>query len=336
MEWLSEQNVYTQTLCGTLFTWGVTALGAGMIFILPKSSSMRYGKKLLDCSLGFAAGVMLAASYWSLLAPAIDHSEQQFDEAQRNKKLAWLPVAVGFALGAAFVSYAGGYADDLDIKKILVAENKKSSRQDNIKETIISGRLELDKKIRLRIKTKESNPENQELKTTSAKNEVSYEEDGMVLTATNWKRMMSLIIAITVHNIPEGMAVGVGFGLSKTNPEELKKAFNLALGIGLQNFPEGLAVSLPLACSGVPYWKAFFWGQFSGFVEPIFGMVGVFFVNISEHLLPYALGFAAGAMVFVVLDDIIPDACSRNQSSLTARFAILGFIVMMAMDVALG
>jgi len=310
MEWLSEQNVYTQTLCGTLFTWGVTALGAGMIFILPKSSTMRYGKKLLDCSLGFAAGVMLAASYWSLLAPGIEHSENQFEEAQRNPKLAWLPVAIGFALGAAFVSYAG--------------------------------RLELDKKIRLRIKTNkskptQSNPENQELQPTSTlEKENSYVEDGMVLTATNWKRMMSLIIAITVHNIPEGMAVGVGFGLSKKNPEQLKTAFNLALGIGLQNFPEGLAVSLPLACSGVPYWKAFFWGQFSGFVEPIFGMLGVFFVNVSEHLLPYALGFAAGAMVFVVLDDIIPDACSRNQSSLTARFAILGFIVMMAMDVALG
>merc|ERR1712004_463163 len=180
-----------QALQGTLFTWGLTALGAGTAVLLKGEQ-----RKLLDISLGFAAGVMLAASYWSLLAPAIDHSEQQFDEAQRNRKLAWLPVAVGFALGAAFVSYAG--------------------------------RLELDKKIRLRIKTKESNPENQELKTTSAKNEVSYEEDGMVLTATNWKRMMSLIIAITVHNIPEGMAVGVGFGLSKTNPEELKKAFNLA------------------------------------------------------------------------------------------------------------
>lgn len=147
----------------------------------------------------------------------------------------------------------------------------------------------------------------------------------------SFRRMLAMVVAITVHNIPEGMAVGVGFG--GTN---FAQARNLALGIGLQNFPEGLAVSLPLAAAGESKWKAFFWGQLSGFVEPIFGMLGVMFVQISSVLLPYALGFAAGAMIYVVMDDIVPDACSRNNSSLAAKFSIIGFIVMMAMDVALG
>ena len=147
----------------------------------------------------------------------------------------------------------------------------------------------------------------------------------------SFRRMLALVVAITVHNIPEGMAVGVGFG--GTN---FAQARNLALGIGLQNFPEGLAVSLPLVCAGESKSKAFFWGQLSGFVEPIFGMLGVIFVQISEVLLPYALGFAAGAMIYVVMDDIVPDACERGNASLAAKCSIGGFIVMMAMDVALG
>jgi len=278
--WLEQQNPYTQTLCGTLFTWGVTALGAAMIFVMPVRG--RHTKTLLDCSLGFAAGIMLAASYWSLLAPAIEQAENQ-----EFGSLSWLPVAVGIALGAGFVAAAGSYCANVDITSIVSDSYKKDDGDNNLEKS----------------KQKEA----------------------------SFRRMLAMVVAITVHNIPEGMAVGVGFG--GTN---FAQARNLALGIGLQNFPEGLAVSLPLAAAGESKWKAFFWGQLSGFVEPIFGMLGVMFVQISSVLLPYALGFAAGAMIYVVMDDIVPDACSRNNASLAAKFSIVGFIVMMAMDVALG
>jgi len=278
--WLEQQTPYIQTLCGTLFTWGVTALGSAMIFVMPIRGSSST-KTLLDCSLGFAAGVMLAASYWSLLAPAIEQAESQDFGA-----CSWVPVAIGVALGAGFVSLAGNYCEDVDITSVI-------SSSSNYKKTD-GDRSEEQRKA-------------------------------------SFQRMLAMVIAITVHNIPEGMAVGVGFG--GTN---FAQARNLALGIGLQNFPEGLAVSLPLAAAGENKLKAFFWGQLSGLVEPIFGMLGVMFVQTSEFLLPYALGFAAGAMIFVVMDDIVPDACSRNNSSLAAKFSIFGFIVMMAMDVALG
>eukprot|EP00466_Bigelowiella_natans_P003302 jgi/Bigna1/58289/fgenesh1_pm.72_\ len=220
-----------QGLLGTLFTWGVTAVSSQMFF--------------LDASLGFAAGVMLAASYWSLLAPAIEMSDDY-------GSLAFLPASVGFVLGALVV-----YAGDVFLKFI----------------------------------------------------------------GADGRSMMLLVAAITIHNFPEGLAVGVGFGaIGKGRGATFAKARNLAVGIGLQNFPEGLAVSLPLRRIGFTKHKAFFWGQASGMVEPIGGLMGAIAVSIVEPILPYALSLAAGAMVYV--------ECSSG--------CIIGFVVMMTLDVALG
>ena len=286
--WLQEESAYTQALVGTLFTWFMTALGSAMIFILPLKSSKT--KKLLDCSLGFAAGVMLAASYWSLLAPALEKAEPDYGT------YSFAPVAFGFLLGAAFVAYAGSMSF-------------------------------IENAVQKHIPNNESQNEDQELdESENLKNKKDLENK-----QNSFRRMIALVIAITVHNIPEGLAVGVGFGGASFN-----QAINLAIGIGIQNFPEGLAVALPLAASGETLGKSFFWGQLSGLVEPIFGMLGVFTVGISSVLLPYALGFAAGAMIYVVMDDIVPDACSRENASLAAKTSMIGFVVMMTLDVALG
>ncbi|KFP86348.1 Zinc transporter ZIP11, partial [Acanthisitta chloris] len=160
-----------------------------------------------------------------------------------------------------------------------------------------------------------------------------------VLTASSssWRRIMLMILAITIHNIPEGLAVGVGFGaIGKSASATFQSARNLAIGIGIQNFPEGLAVSLPLRGAGFSTWKAFWYGQLSGMVEPLAGVFGAFAVVLAEPLLPYALGFAAGAMVYVVMDDIIPEAQTSGNGKLASWTSILGFVVMMSLDVGLG
>jgi len=248
-EYVKSKNVYIQTCFGTLFTWGMTAVGAAMIYLLPLKAQKT--KNLLDASLGFAAGVMIAASYWSLLGPALDKSEearlQQLNVTSSEdlglwqKTLIVVPVAVGFALGAAFVAFAGNYQIDF------LRQRKPIKRVDDLEE-----------KDKLKMGSESSS-------------------DDQMLTKESWQRMLALIIAITVHNIPEGMAVGVGFG-----NDNFSNAVNLAVGIGIQNFPEGLAVSLPLAASGYPKFKAFLWGQFSGLVEPVFGLLGVAMVGFFE------------------------------------------------------
>lgn len=283
--WLEEQSPYVQALLGTCFTWAMTAVGSAMIFLLPLHADST--KKLLDCSLGFAAGVMLAASYWSLLAPALEKAEESY------AAYCFAPVAFGFLLGAAFVAYAG----EMSIIETMVQRHITGGSGDD---------------------------ETDGLDATKSMADMKKRKD-------SFRRMIALVIAITVHNIPEGLAVGVGFGGT-----DFTQARNLAMGIGIQNFPEGLAVALPLAASGESKLKSFFWGQLSGMVEPIAGMVGVLFVSVSQFLLPYALGFAAGAMIYVVMDDIVPDACSRENSSLAAKFSMVGFVVMMTLDVALG
>ncbi|XP_027547217.1 zinc transporter ZIP11 isoform X4 [Neopelma chrysocephalum] len=155
--------------------------------------------------------------------------------------------------------------------------------------------------------------------------------------SSSWRRIMLMILAITIHNIPEGLAVGVGFGaIGKSASATFQSARNLAIGIGIQNFPEGLAVSLPLRGAGFSTWKAFWYGQLSGMVEPLAGVFGAFAVVVAEPLLPYALGFAAGAMVYVVMDDIIPEAQTSGNGKLASWTSILGFVVMMSLDVGLG
>ncbi|HPI32442.1 MAG TPA: ZIP family metal transporter [candidate division Zixibacteria bacterium] len=258
-----------QALMGTLFTWGLTALGAACVFLTRQPS-----RKLLDAMLGFAAGVMIAASYWSLLAPAIAMAE--------NKGVpAWVPATVGFLLGAAFLRSLDMTLPHLHLfEKVEAAEGIK----------------------------------------------------------TRWHRTTLLVLAITLHNIPEGLAVGVAFGAVAAGLESatLGGAIALALGIGIQNFPEGLAVSMPLRREGIGRGRAFWYGQLSGTVEPIAGVVGAALVLIAEPILPYALAFAAGAMIFVVVEEVIPESQSGGHPHYATLGAMLGFAVMMTLDVALG
>jgi ZIP family zinc transporter len=258
-----------QALLGTLFTWGVTALGAAGVFL-----SREISRKVLDAMLGFAAGVMIAASYWSLLAPAIEMAESQGG-------VGWIPAASGFLLGGLFL---------FGVDKLLP---------------------------HLHIGLPEEEPEG--LKTT-------------------WQRSILLVLAITLHNIPEGLAVGVAFGAAAAGLPEatIPAAIALALGIGIQNFPEGLAVSAPLRREGFSRGKSFFYGQLSGMVEPVAGVLGAALVLLMRPILPYALAFAAGAMIYVVIEELIPESQHGKHSDIATMGAMLGFAVMMTLDVALG
>jgi ZIP family zinc transporter len=256
-------------LAATLFTWAVTALGAAMVFFFKELN-----KRVLNTMLGFAAGVMIAASYWSLLQPAIAMAEAGGGPS-------WLPAVVGFLGGGAFL---------LAVDKVLPHLH-----------------MGLDSRNAEGIKT-------------------------------SWQRSTLLILAITLHNIPEGLAVGVAFGslANGWTPAAFGGALALAFGIGLQNFPEGAAVSVPLRREGFSRFKAFWYGQLSGFVEPVAGVLGAMLVLLVKPLLPYALAFAAGAMIFVVVEELIPEAQRGDETDLSTIGAMLGFAAMMFLDVALG
>ncbi|KAM6898825.1 zinc transporter ZIP11 isoform 1-T2 [Lycodopsis pacificus] len=340
---LEGYSPVNQALLGTLFTWALTAAGAALVFVFSSRQ-----KRILDGSLGFAAGVMLAASYWSLLAPAIDMAE----DSGKYGSFAFVPVAVGFTLGAAFVYFADlampllGVGADPHIALALPPESKLAREKadepsfqhlDSDEMTIRIGRAgPLSDKMdngevyqRRRGTAHSASSDGQE--TGSKQHEVVGQ------TAGSWRRIVLLILAITIHNIPEGLAVGVAFGaIGKTSSATFESARNLAIGIGIQNFPEGLAVSLPLRGSGMSTWRAFWYGQLSGMVEPIAGLLGAVAVVLAEPLLPYALAFAAGAMVYVVVDDIIPEAQLSGNGKLASWTSILGFVVMMSLDVGLG
>jgi ZIP family zinc transporter len=269
LDWLLNYNPVVLALIATMFTWFLTALGASMVFFFKTIN-----KKMLNSMLGFAAGIMIAASFWSLLKPAIEMAED-------SGTLPWLPALVGFLLGGAFL---------LLVDKILPHLH-----------------LGLSKEKAEGIKT-------------------------------SWQRSVLLVLAITLHNIPEGLAVGVAFGALANNPDSglLAGAFALAIGIGLQNFPEGAAVSIPLRREGFSRLKAFTYGQLSGIVEPIAGVAGAYLVLTLTPLLPYALSFAAGAMIFVVIEELIPESQRENESDFSTIGALLGFATMMFLDVALG
>jgi ZIP family zinc transporter len=268
-EWARGTSPILLALAATLFTWGLTALGAAMVFLFRELN-----RRLLNTMLGFAAGVMIAASYWSLLAPAIEM-------AREGGGLPWLPAVIGFLAGGAFL--------------LLV---------DHILPHLHLG---------LEMKSAEG-------------------------IKTSWQRSTLLVLAITLHNIPEGLAVGVAFGTLADHwtPAALGSALALAFGIGLQNFPEGAAVSVPLRREGFSRWKAFGYGQLSGMVEPLAGVAGAALVVLAKPLLPYALSFAAGAMIFVVVEELIPEAQRGDETDLSTIGAMLGFAVMMLLDVALG
>jgi ZIP family zinc transporter len=268
IETIGKFNPILQALFATLFTWGLTALGAAGVFL-----AKEINRKVLDMMLGFAAGVMIAASYWSLLAPAIEMSIEQGVPG-------WFPAAVGFLLGGAFL---------WGVDKILP-------------------HLHLG------------------LPDTEA--------EGI---KTSWQRSVLLVLAITLHNFPEGLAVGVAFGAAAAGIPEatLAGAVALAIGIGIQNFPEGLAVAAPLRREGMSRLKSFSVGQLSGVVEPIAGVIGAAAVYYMRPILPYALAFAAGAMIYVVIEELIPESQLEGTDWPTIG-AMVGFTVMMILDVALG
>ncbi len=270
VQWFVSLAPIVQALVATLFTWLVTAAGAGLVFFF---KSIR--RRVLDGMLGFAAGVMVAASFWSLLAPAIEMAENE------STVPAFIPAAVGFLLGGAFL---------FAVDKILPHLHLGFPRS---------------------------------------------EAEGL---STTWQRSVLLVLAITLHNIPEGLAVGVAFGaLAADLPSAtLAGAVALAMGIGIQNFPEGTAVSVPLRREKFSRLKAFFYGQLSGVVEPIAGVLGAVAVITVKPLLPYALAFAAGAMIYVVVEELIPESQRESKSDIATIGALVGFTVMMSLDVALG
>ncbi|KAK6170525.1 hypothetical protein SNE40_018899 [Patella caerulea] len=327
-------NPVYQAFLGTLLTWGLTALGSALVFVFQSGQ-----RKILDGSLGFAAGVMTAASYWSLLAPAIETAEQSGLYGEEGQ-WAFIPVAIGFVLGAVFV-----YGADVLMPYLGFTGKDIISSLDNNTKLEKDGEL-----LNIQINENEVNPRSKSETTrlrrpgtmnSSIPTRIPNDEDSSKkpagYTETSWKRILLLIIAVTIHNIPEGLAVGVGFGaVGKTKTATFESARNLAIGIGIQNFPEGLAVSLPLRGSGMSLWKCFWYGQLSGLVEPIAGVLGAAAIVIAEPLLPYALAFAAGAMIYVVIDDIIPEAQTCGNGKLASWGAVVGFIVMMSLDVGLG
>ncbi|XP_032836200.2 zinc transporter ZIP11 isoform X1 [Petromyzon marinus] len=343
-----------QSLLGTLFTWGLTAAGAALVFLLPGK-----GKgKILDGSLGFAAGVMMAASYWSLLAPAI---ELAAEGGGLLAPLPFVPAALGFLAGAAFVHAADRClpAAPLDAAQAVAVPIDGAKKRDDrhsgdlptLHDSLTAVHIERDRSDNGEVFQRRRPVAGGAMGTgggggggggggwggggsdAAIAGAVAPESR----RAESWRRILLLILAITIHNIPEGLAVGVGFGaIGKTKSATFESARNLAIGIGIQNFPEGLAVSLPLRGAGVRPWKAFWYGQLSGMVEPVAGVLGAVAVMVAEPLLPFALAFAAGAMVYVVVDDIIPEAHAGGNGKLASWSAVVGFVVMMCLDVGLG
>lgn len=316
---LPDQHPVLQALLGTLFTWGMTAAGSALVFVVDVNNKQR-SQKILDGMLGFAGGVMLAASYWSLLAPAIEIAE----ESGHYGRWAFLPAAIGFALGA--LTLFGTEQVLPYLEKVVGRPHDMGKKFDDYQD---SKKYDISP-VRGSFGDRGPDPlAHYGLQSGGA--------GGGAAAVNSSRRVLLLVIAITLHNLPEGMAVGVGFGsVGSTESASFSNAVNLAIGIGLQNFPEGLAVSMPLRREGMSAFRAFMWGQLSGLVEPVGGMIGAGAVMYVEPILPYALSFAAGAMIFVVVDDLIPETTQSGNQKLATLGVIIGFIVMMAMDVALG
>lgn len=269
MDWFISLDPIMQALLATCFTWIMTAVGAAMVFFFKTID-----RRLLNSMLGFAAGVMIAASFWSLLAPALEMAEG-------GQLPAWVPAVAGFLLGGAFLWLIDHILPHLHI---------------GLPETQAEG------------------------------------------IKTHWRRSILLVLAITLHNFPEGLAVGVAFGAIAADlpSASLAGAAALALGIGIQNFPEGAAVSVPLRREGLSRLRSFWYGQASGVVEPIAGVLGAASVLLIRPILPYALAFAAGAMIYVVVEELIPEAQQESDTHAATIGAMIGFAVMMTLDVALG
>jgi ZIP family zinc transporter len=269
-QFLTEIGPVWAALIATTFTWLVTAAGASLVFFFKTIK-----RSVFDAMLGFTGGVMVAASFWSLLAPSIEYSEKLYPD------FPWMPAAVGFLAGALFIFALDKFMPHLHIN---FGEN---------------------------------------------------ESEGM---KTKWHKTTLLLLAITLHNIPEGLAVGVLFGAASIGVGDhlIPAAIALAFGIGLQNFPEGMAVAMPLRRHGVSRAKSFWYGQLSAIVEPVAGVLGAVAVIYMQPVLPFALAFAAGAMIYVVVEEVIPETQRDKFTDVAVLGFIGGFVVMMVLDVALG
>lgn len=256
-------SIYEQVIIACLLTWVITSLGAAIVFFFKKVN-----KTILDGMLGFSAGVMIAASFWSLLNPSIE-------KAENLGMNAWLVAFLGFIAGGILIYFS-------DIIFSVILKNKKTTNEKGIKRNIL------------------------------------------------------LIFSITLHNIPEGLAIGVAFGGIASGSNTLLSALMLAIGIGIQNFPEGCAVSLPLRREGLSRTKSFLFGMLSGIVEPIAGLLGATLVIYVTNALPFFLAFAAGAMIYVVVSELIPESQNNKNKGLMTLFTLIGFSIMMILDVALG
>ncbi|VEB25410.1 GufA-like protein [Actinobacillus lignieresii] len=268
-------NPILQAFIAGLFTWGCTIFGAAFVYFFKTVN-----RKLLDVMMGFAAGVMIAASFWSLLAPALEYAEPSYGS------LAWLPAAAGFLAGGFFLRMIDKIVPHLHLSKPLT------------------------------------------------------DAEGMPKFKKHLSKSMLLFLAITIHNIPEGLALGVTFGALASDVADhqamLTAALGLAVGIGLQNIPEGSSLSLPIRGEGKSRKQAFLWGAMSAVVEPIAAVIGAAFVLSMTAILPYALAFAAGAMIFVVVEELIPESQSGGNTDIATLGLMVGFVIMMVLDVALG
>lgn len=271
-DWFLQLSPIYQALIGGLFTWAVTALGAALVFFTKTVKDA-----FLDSMMGFAAGVMIAASVWSLIIPSVDMAEAQ-------GVIPWLPAVIGFLGGGLFLRICDAYLPHLHIG----------------------------------------------LPKTEAEG-----------VPTSWRRSTLLVLAITLHNIPEGLAIGVLFGaaasgVDPTGTATVAAAITLAIGIGIQNFPEGTSVSMPLRREGMGVGKSFWYGQLSGIVEPVSAVIGAAAVIFVQPILPYALTFAAGAMIYVVVEELIPESQQHGNADIATLGTMIGFCVMMTLDIALG
>lgn len=271
-DWFLSIGPIYQSLMGGLFTWGLTSLGAALVFFF-----RTINQKVLDAMLGFAAGVMIAASFWSLLSPSIEMAAAQ-------GVITWLPAVVGFLTGGIFLRICDAYVPHLHL---------------------------------------------------------GFPTDEAEGPETSWRRATLLVLAITIHNIPEGLAIGVLFGAAASGIEAaggatVAAAVALAMGIGIQNFPEGTAVSVPLRREGLSVGKSFWYGQLSGVVEPISAVIGAAAVLMIQPILPYALAFAAGAMIYVVIEELVPESQLSGNTDIATMGTMVGFSIMMLLDVALG
>ncbi|MCO4805016.1 MAG: ZIP family metal transporter [Flavobacteriales bacterium] len=269
IDFMGSLNPIVAALVATTFTWLLTAFGASFVFLFKNMK-----RALLDGMLGFTGGVMIAASYWSLLAPSIEMAENQGIAG-------WIPAAIGFGSGALFL-----FALDKVMPHL----------------------------------------------------HINFRPDEAEGPQTGWHRTTLLVLAITMHNIPEGLAIGVLFGgvAAGFDGATIGAAVALTIGIGIQNFPEGIAVAMPLRRQGVSRRKSFWYGQLSAIVEPIAGVIGAWAVLVFEPILPYALSFAAGAMIYVVVEEVIPETQRDKYTDIATLGFIGGFLVMMILDVGLG